>query len=409
MKVKDMRRIVVGIVFGAIGWSASFAADLPTMGWSSWNTYRVNISEDLIRRQADAMVEGGYAAVGYRYVNIDDGWFGGRDKDGRHTTNPKRFPNGLKPIVEYIHAKGLKAGIYSDAGQNTCGSIWDNDVLGVKVGFYGHDDEDARYYFDELDFDFIKVDFGGGTPKGNEWGIAMDEKERYTAIAAAIARTKKGSRGGVRMNVCCWRYPGPWVSEIAGSWRMSNDVAPTWESVRGIIDKNSYLARFQKPGHYNDMDMLEVGRGMSAEEDRTHFGMWCMMASPLLIGCDLTTVHPETAKLLKNTDLIAINQDPLGLQAYVLDRHWKEDVRVYVKPLAPEGSTTYAIALYNGTDKEQDVTCVLSMLGIEGEVSVRDCFEQKDLGEAKGEITRRLPPHATRIFRVRPHARRPMA
>ena len=395
-----MRKFAVGL-WGVGSAFAAQAVDLPTMGWSSWNTYRVNISEELIKRQADALVDGGFAAVGYKYVNIDDGWFGGRDKDGRHTTNPKRFPNGLKPVVDYIHAKGLKAGAYSDAGENTCGSIWDNDVLGIGVGFCGHDEEDARWFFDEMDFDFIKIDFGGGTPQGNKAHVVMNEKERYTAIARAIAKTKKGAAGKVRINVCCWRYPGPWVSEIAGSWRISGDVAATWESVKGIIDKNSYFARFQKPGHYNDMDMLEVGRGLTEEEDKTHFGMWCMMASPLLIGCDLTTIKPETAALLKNTDLIAIDQDPLGLQAEVAWRDWKHDIRVYAKPLAPAGSMNKAIALYNGTDDEQTITAELDALGYDwNEVSVWDCFEQKAITNAVRTFAVKVPAHGTRIYRL---------
>lgn len=396
-----MRKLLLGMTMAAQ--VATQAADLPTMGWSSWNTYRVNISEELIKRQADALVDGGFAAVGYKYVNIDDGWFGGRDKDGRHTTNPKRFPNGLKPVVDYIHAKGLKAGAYSDAGENTCGSIWDNDILGIGVGFYGHDEEDARWFFDEMDFDFIKIDFGGGTPQGNKAHVVMNEKERYTAIAKAIAKTKKGAAGKVRMNVCCWRYPGSWVSEIAGSWRISGDVAATWESVKGIIDKNSYFARFQKPGHYNDMDMLEVGRGLMEEEDKTHFGMWCMMASPLLIGCDLTTIKPETAELLKNTDLIAIDQDPLGLQAEVAWRDWKHDIRVYAKPLAPAGSLNKAIALYNGTDDERMITAELDTLGYDwNEVSVWDCFEHRAVTNTCRTFAVKVPPHGTRIYRIEP-------
>ena len=396
-----MNKAVAFCVSSVLGALAAQAVGLPTMGWSSWNTYRVNISEELIRRQADAMVEGGFAAVGYKYVNIDDGWFGGRDRDGRHTTNAKRFPNGLKPVVDYIHAKGLKAGIYSDAGENTCGSIFDDDKLGIGVGFFGHDEEDARYYFDELGFDFIKIDFCGGQENGNAAKVRMSERERYTAIAKAIAKTKKGAAGGVRMNVCCWRYPGAWVADVAGSWRISGDVAAKWESVKGIIDKNSYFARFQKPGHYNDMDMLEVGRGLTEEEDKTHFGMWCMMASPLLIGCDLTTIKPETAKLLKNADLIAIDQDPLGLQAEVAWRDWKHDIRVYAKPLAPAGSLNKAIALYNGTDDERTITAELDALGYDwNEVSVWDCFEHRAVTNACRTFAVKVPPHGTRIYRL---------
>ena len=394
-----MQKVVFVAVVAAAG--VTVAGELPTMGWASWNAHRVNISEELIKREADALVDGGYAAVGYRYVNIDDGWFGGRDANGRHLTHPKRFPNGMRPVVDYIHAKGLKAGAYSDAGENTCGSFCDNDVLGVGGGFYGHEEEDARWFFDEMDFDFIKIDFGGGIPEGNSAHIKMSEKERYTAIAKAIAKTKKGGAGKVRMNVCCWRYPGPWVSEVACSWRISSDVTPTWKSIKGIIDKNSYLARFQKPGHYNDMDMLEVGRGLSEEEDKTHFGMWCMMASPLLIGCDLSTVKPETAKLLKNTDLISIDQDPLGLQAEVHSRHLEHDWRVYVKPLAPAGSMNKAIALYNGTDEEQEIKAELDSMGYDwNEVSVWDCYEHRQLPNAKVSFVRKVPAHGTRIYRL---------
>ena len=381
----------------------AFGARPPMMGWASWNSYRVNISEDLIKRQADALVRGGFAAAGYNYVNIDDGWFGGRDKSGRNTVHAKRFPNGLKPVADYIHAKGLKAGIYSDAGENTCGWYFDGEKQAVKVGFYGHEEEDARLYFDEWGFDFVKVDFGGCTDNGNEAHVWMDPKERYTAVANAIAKTKRGK--DVLMNVCCWRFPGAWVSDVAVSWRVSGDVAEKWESVKGIINVASYLARFQKPGHYNDLDMLEVGRGMSAEEDRTHFGMWCMLASPLMIGCDLTTIKPETAALLKNPELIAIDQDPLCRQGEVVWCDSKRDIRIYAKPLAPAGSQTYAVALYNATDDEQEFWVQLDVLGLYGELNRRDVFERKDLAPVKGPFSWKVPAHGTRIFVVSPATR----
>ena len=142
--------------------SSVFAYDPPTMGWSSWNTYRVNISDKLIMKQADAMSRNGLKEVGYKYINIDDGYFGGRDASGELITHPVRFPNGLKQTVDHIHALGFKAGIYSDAGRNTCGSFWDKDSLGINVGFYGHDRQDADYFFKEIGFDFIKIDFCGG-------------------------------------------------------------------------------------------------------------------------------------------------------------------------------------------------------------------------------------------------------
>ena len=395
-----MKVIVSFLLVGVLSATAAETPRPPMMGWSSWNAYRVNISEDLIKRQADALVAGGFAAAGYRLVNIDDGWFGGRDKNGRNTVHAKRFPNGLKCVADYIHAKGLKAGLYSDAGENTCGWYFDHEQQAVKVGFYRHEEEDARLYFDEWGFDFIKVDFGGCTPNANEAHVQMDPRERYTAIARAIAKTKRGR--DVAMNVCCWRFPGAWVADIAASWRVTGDVAEKWESVKGIINVSSYLARFQKPGHYNDMDMLEVGRGMSAEEDKTHFGMWCMLASPLVIGCDLTTIKPETAALLKNPELIAIDQDPLCKQGEVIWSDSQRDVRIYAKPLAPAGSKTYAIAFYNATDAEQEFWFQPDMLELSGKLKRRDVFERKDLDPIEGPIGCKVPAHGTRIFIIRP-------
>lgn len=286
--------------------SSVFAYDPPTMGWSSWNTYRVNISDKLIMKQADAMSRNGLKEVGYKYINIDDGYFGGRDASGELITHPVRFPNGLKQTVDHIHALGFKAGIYSDAGRNTCGSFWDKDSLGINVGFYGHDRQDADYFFKEIGFDFIKIDFCGGDAKQNFDQLGLDEQERFTAIHNAILAT---SRKDVRMNVCRWDFPGTWVHDVAFSWRISQDINPSWESVKNIIRQNLYLSAYASEGKYNDMDMLEIGRGMSEEEDKTHFGMWCIMSSPLLIGCDLTTISEKSLRLLKNEELIALNQD----------------------------------------------------------------------------------------------------
>lgn len=157
------------------------AVEPPLMGWSSWNTYRVNINEALICKQADAMVEQGLQAAGYSYVNIDDGFFGYRDKEGLLHTHDQRFPNGIKPVADYIHSKGLKAGIYSDAGSNTCGSIWDNDRNGVGVGLYGFERQDADWYFNKWGFDFIKIDYCGAGQQ-----LDLDERERYTEIVEAI-------------------------------------------------------------------------------------------------------------------------------------------------------------------------------------------------------------------------------
>ena len=160
----------------------------PLMGWSSWNTYGFQINDSVIKVQADAMVRLGFKDCGYNYINIDDGFFGGRDENGKLLIHPTRFPNGLRPLVDYIHGKGLKAGIYTDAGANTCASYWGQpkDTIGVGVGLYGHDAEDMALYFNELNFDFIKVDYCGADPGNNADGLDLDVEQRYKEIAAAI-------------------------------------------------------------------------------------------------------------------------------------------------------------------------------------------------------------------------------
>ena len=375
-----MNKKLISVYMLILSLIAQAQVERPTMGWSSWNTYRVNISDSLIMRQADAMVAKGLNKVGYQYVNIDDGYFGGRDKQtGRLLIHRKRFPNGLRPVVSHIHRLGLKAGIYSDAGRNTCGSIYDADSIGVGVGLYGHDQQDCDMFFRELGFDFIKVDYCGGRPHPKGDTLALDEQTRYKEIAEAIKQT---GRKDVRLNVCRWDYPGTWVSDVASSWRMSQDIRPKWESVKNIIRQNLCLSAYAGGGHYNDMDMLEVGRGMSLEEDHTHFAVWCMMSSPLLIGCDLTNLKPETLNLLTDKQLIAINQDPLGLQAYVAKR--QGDCYVLVKDFKQLNSKERAVAFVNLSDKEQSMFLDLRDIDLVGEAMA---------------VT--LPAHATRVFIVK--------
>ena len=374
----------------------------PTMGWSSWNTYGVNINEQLIRRQALAMVSKGLSSAGYDHINIDDGYFGGRDPEtGQLLIHPQRFPKGLKDIVDYIHSKGLKAGIYSDAGRNTCGSMFNGDAIGKGVGMYEHDQQDADFFFKELGFDFIKVDFCGGSWYHNEDHLVLDERERYTAIAEAIRNT---GRTDVRMNACRWAYPGTWINDVAFSWRTTGDINCSWESVRNIIKENLYLSAYCHDGHYNDMDMLEVGRSLTDVEDKTHFGIWCIMASPLLIGCDLASIKTGTLNLLKNAELIALNQDPLHLQAYVCQRT-QQGCYVLVKDIEEAHSTKRAFAVYNPTDDKQTVTVDFAAMDLGGEILLRDLFRKRDVGTvavpegaAAASYEVKLAPHATAIY-----------
>ena len=366
----------------------------PTMGWSSWNTYGVNINDALIRKQADAMVSKGLKRVGFDHINIDDGFFGGRNEEtGELLIHPTRFPNGLKPVADYIHSKGLKAGIYSDAGANTCGNMYNGDVLSVNVGFYNYDQRDADFYFKECGFDFVKVDFCGGDAPQNKQHLALDPQQRYTAICNAIKNT---GRDDVRLNVCRWNYPGTWVHDIAFSWRTTFDINDSWNSVKSILGENLYLSAYCYDGHFNDMDMLEVGRSLTAEEDKTHFGMWCIMNSPLLIGCDLTTIRTTALQLLRNTELIALNQDTLYQQAYPVAL--TNGCHVLVKDIETRNGTKRAFAIYNPNDDKRDATVSFKDICLDGNVTLRDVFQKRDLGEFTGQYEVTVPAHGTRIY-----------
>ena len=345
--------------------------------------------------QTSAMVDKGLKDVGYKYINIDDGFFGGRDADGNLLIHPTRFPNGMKKVVDFIHSKGLKAGIYSDAGRNTCASFWGGDKIGEGVGLYGHDQDDIDLYFKELGFDFIKVDFCGGAPEHNVDKLDLPEEERYRAIHEAIVNT---GRTDVRLNVCRWAFPGTWVHEVATSWRVSEDIYLGWNSVKGIIGQTLYLSAFATEGKFNDMDMLEVGRGLTVEEDKTHFGMWCMLSSPLLIGCDMTKLGGDALKLLKNEELIALNQDPLALQAYVVKR--ENGGYVLVKDVEELNGSKRAVAFYNPTDAELSMNVDFLDLDLGGSVKVRDLFEKKEVGVYEGCYEVKVPAHGMRIYKL---------
>lgn len=388
-----MKKILLFLILNIFSYSISATNKVfnpPIMGWSSWNTYRVNINEDLIKRQADALVHHGLNKVGYNYINIDDGFFGYRDKKGTMHTHPQRFPNGLKNIAQYIHSLGLKAGIYSDAGSNTCGSLWDNDINGVGSGLYGHEYQDATLYFNDWGFDFIKIDYCGACQELN-----LEEEKRYTEIRRAIDQV---AGKHVSINICRWAFPGTWAKNIGASWRISADIKPNWKSIKYIISKNLYLSAYAGNGHYNDMDMLEINRGLKPEEEEVHFGMWCLMSSPLLIGCDLTSIPDTSLKLLKNQELIALNQDPLGLQAYVV-QHENEGY-VLVKDIEQERGKMRAVALYNPSDTTCNFNVPLKILEMGGKVKVRDLIKQKDLPTVRGNLQYQLPAHSALILRM---------
>lgn len=388
------------MLVGVLAATAQITKDGPTMGWSSWNTYGININENLIRVQADNMVSKGLLDAGYRYINIDDGYFGKRDTiTGQLLTHPTRFPNGLKDLVAYIHSKGLRAGIYSDVGYNTCGSQGSGDPWGIGSGMYDHQDQDMRWWFDELGFDFIKVDFCGGMQLHDQDNSLTDRVLYGMSLDAFEKIARETGRDSLRFNICRWSYPGTWAYGRAGSWRTTGDIYCAWESVKNIIKTNLPLSAFCRKGHYNDMDMLEVGRGLTTEEDRTHFSMWCMMNSPLLIGCDLASINKNTLKLLTNAEFIAINQDTLYKQAYVVDD--QDGVYLLVRDIISPYDTMRVAAVYNPTDEQVNYTMDFDKLELGGKVKIRSITYGMDLTQLyEGSYTQRIPAHATRVFRL---------
>ncbi|MDR1951440.1 MAG: alpha-galactosidase [Bacteroidales bacterium] len=365
----------------------------PMMGWSSWNTFRININEQLIKETADAMVSKGLKDAGYTYVNIDDGFFYGRDSTGKLLHHPIKFPNGMRAVADYIHSKELKAGIYSEGGVHTCAYQWDNDSYGKTAGMKGHEDQDAELFFNEWNFDFIKLDFCGGLTLG------LDEETQYKRIYEAIQKTGKPN---IRINICRWMFPGTWTSEVAGSWRMSHDIRNNFDGymgVRHILEENLYLAAYASQGHFNDMDMMQIGRNTFTEnQEKSHFGLWCMMKSPLLIGCDLRTIPESTLKIISNPEIIALNQDKLGLQAELVHRIEKQFV--LAKQIEIEQGKVRAVALFNGENSPKTMRINFKDIQLGEKVQVRDLWERKNLGEFMDYYETTVPPHGTAILRI---------
>lgn len=377
----------------------------PLMGWNSWNAYMVDISDSIIMNAADMMIAKGLKEAGYDHVNIDDGYFGYRDSLGYMVPHPVRFPKGMKHVPEYIHSLGMKAGIYSDAGHNTCGSNYNKDPHGLGAGLWLHEVQDAERYFNDWDFDFIKIDWCGGSKLG------LDVEQRYTRIREIIDSV---ANKHIDINVCRWRYPGTWVSKVGSSWRVSGDIRPNWPSICAMIEKNLYLSAYAGGGSYNDMDMMVVGYnggkdsafwedsygsnfGLTYAEEEAHFTMWCALSSPLLIGCDLTYIPQETIDIITNPELVAVNQDGLGLQSHIIQHEGAG--YVFVKDIEKRFTGPRALTLYNPSDSTVTFSVPAELMGFAGEVAVRDLNQRKDLGICEVlEMT--LPAHCAKLFKV---------
>jgi alpha-galactosidase len=379
---------VVAIAAGAA--SASNAqAQPPQMGFNNWNSThcRDEFNEKMIRGIADKFISLGLRDAGYKYVNIDDCWANWqRDKNGNLEPNPKRFPSGIKALAEYIHQHGLKFGLYSSAGTSTCEPLQENRGF---PGGLGHEKQDATT-FASWDVDYLKYD--------NCNNQKVDALKRYTAMAEALRATGRP----IFFSVCEWGENKPWLwagkpPVDAGSWRTTGDISDSYASMLKNFKQNVILDRYATPGHYNDPDMLEVGNGgMTDVEYQSHFSLWSIMAAPLLIGTDLRTIKPDALKILLNKDVIAVDQDPLGIQGkQVRDA---DGIHVIVKPLK-DGSR--AVAVFNETDTPHDVSVSTSEIGLKagGSYNVRDLWTHT---QAKGDGTLKatLQPHATVMYRI---------
>ncbi len=361
----------------------------PIMGWASWNAYRTDISEQTILSQADKLVELGLADLGYTFVNVDDGWQNGRGEDGLVNINQSRFPSGMADLADKIHALGLKAGIYTDAGASTCGREGDNEVNNYNVGLLGYDEADLYRYLVEWEYDFIKVDWCGGRLLG------LSQQDRYTAIGNVISRIEQETGVDKIYNVCCWQFPGEWVVDCADSWRTGGDITNTFDSVLYQIDSIKSLAKYNGPGHVNDLDMMQVGNGMTYEEDKSHFSMWCMMSTPLMLGMDLNSISEETLSIISNKELIAINQDSACIQATVAKTYGS--VEAWTKDLGFAGSGKKAIALLNRSNSPATVTLSFEELGLADVTAVRDLWAHQDIS-TDGVYKVTIPAHGTVVL-----------
>ena len=356
----------------------------PPLGWNSWNVFHENINEKQIQEIADAMVNSGLKDAGYIYLNLDDNWMDTkRDAQGNLQNNPKTFPSGMKAIADYVHKKGLKFGLYGDRGKRTChhyNSNWQSES-----GSNGHEEQDAKKLA-EWGVDYWKYDNCDSDPRTQE--------KDYTAMSNAL----RNSGRDIVFSICMWEYKD-WMPKIANLWRTTFDIGPEWISTswyRGvyeIIDANNKYWQIAKPGHWNDM--LEVGnRGLSYEEQRSQMTMWSIMAAPIMISSDVRNMSNETKELYLNKDMIAINQDSLGVQGHrISDKNGKQ---VWTKPLK---NGDIAVALLNNNNSTQTVECNFKDIGVEGEVEVRDAWKKKDLGPVSS-VSIELPAHGSALLRL---------
>ena len=368
-------------------------ARTPQMGWNSWNKFSGNINEELIKEVADAMVSTGLRDAGYIYLNLDDCWHGERDSLGFIQCDSKRFPSGIKALADYVHSRGLKLGIYSDAGRKTCAG---------RPGSFGHEYQDAMQYA-KWGIDYLKYDWCS-----NE---GQNAQAAYQTMSDAI----KQSGRPIVFSICEWgeNQPWKWGKGIGHMWRVTPDIRDCFQckfdwggvGVLDIIDIMADLYPYAGPGHWNDAEMLEIGNGgMTKDEYITHFSMWCMLATPLMAGNDLRKMDAETKEILTNKEVISVNQDKLGQQARrFMDMGEKE---IWAKPLA---NGELAVCFLNRTETtwhlnynwhKQTIYFADQVNIHKKEYMIRDLWKHQNIGTTQANTVCDIPPHGVLMVRL---------
>ncbi|HEY1263612.1 MAG TPA: glycoside hydrolase family 27 protein [Terriglobales bacterium] len=394
MRTVALAAIICGFAASLSAQPSANLALTPPMGWNSWNKFGCNVSDELIRGMADAMLKSGMREAGYQFVVIDDCWQVSRDDAGNIQADPQRFPQGIRPLADYIHSLGLKFGIYSDAGSRTCAG---------RPGSLGHEYQDARQYA-AWAVDYLKEDWCNTT--------TQDAKAAYALMRQALDATGRP----IVLSICEWggRKPWLWGKDAGGNlWRTTGDIQDRWAGTKewkpgdccnygvlDIVDLQSGIESYAGPGHWNDPDMLEVGNGgMTDTEYRSHFSLWAMLAAPLIAGNDLRNMRPEIRDILTNPEVIAIDQDPLGVEGR---RVWRSgDLEVYARPL--QGGNR-AVILFNRGEAGKKIKVSWEDLGYPAHLSaaLRDLWQHKDLGKFTEGFSAQVPPHDVVMVTVKP-------
>ena len=370
------------------------------MGWNSWNEFGCNVNEKLIREVADAMVSSGMRDAGYEYVNIDDCWHGQRDSLGFIQADPERFPSGMKALAEYIHSRGLKFGIYSDAGWKTCAG---------RPGSRGYEYQDALTYA-QWGVDYLKYDWC------NTEGL--NAQGAYLTMRDALYKAERP----VVFSITEWgdNKPWEWGKPIGHLWRTTGDIIDCWEcehnhgiwsswGIMRILDKQKGLRVHAGPGHWNDPDMMEVGNeGLTLNESRAHFGMWAMLAAPLIAGNDVREMSKPIREILTNREVIAVNQDSLGVQGWAYQAT-PGGLEVWFKPLV---NGDWAMAVLNRAETPRRVNFDFADHWVAdghskrearfGEITyrIRDLWAKRDVGTTARPLVATVPSHDALMFRL---------